>query len=77
MSNHVVNLFTNYHLFYKYKMIEFTKHQKGEKNMKKTFKFIVSALCLSAVLVGGTSISADASRCGGANEVSKPCYDTP
>lgn len=43
--------------------------------MKKTFKVIVSALLLSAILVGGTVPSAEATTCGPIP--SKPCLANP
>lgn len=44
--------------------------------MKKTFKIIVSAICLSAVLVGGTTLSASASDKGGTHP-SLPHFERP
>lgn len=47
--------------------------------MKKTFKIIVSALCLSAILVGGTPLSASAYDNGGGSgtPASKPHQERP
>ena len=46
--------------------------------MKKTFKIIASALCLSAILVGGTTLSASANYDnGGGGHPSKPHYEGP